>query len=150
MLLDQFDALRKIEPPHGLTPADLFSAIDHLVKAARILEECRQVMEGGLFDESFIRKIEESWNEVNLCRLHTEQILFIEEALIPTLGEINDAKSMMESLVAWKLGMTRQAYFSIMSCLTNALAGIRPCIEELSNWENKGAEEHAEADMTGG
>jgi hypothetical protein len=40
MLLDQFNILSEIEPPNGLTSADLFSAIDHLVKAVRILEEC--------------------------------------------------------------------------------------------------------------
>jgi len=145
MLLDQFEILRKIEPPHGLTAAELFSAVEHLVNANRILEACREAMEGGLFDELLVRKIEESWNEVNLCRVHTEGILFIEEILIPTLGEINDAKSMMESLIAWKLGMTRQGYFSIMGCLSNALAGIKPCIEELSSWENQGAVEDGEA-----
>lgn len=149
MLLDQFDVLRKIESTHGLTPSDLFSAVEHLVKAARILEECREAMEGGLFDESFIQKLEESWNEVNLCRVDTEQILFIEELLIPTLGEINDAKSMMESLIAWKLGMTRAAYFSIMGCLTNALSGLRPCIEELSTWEHRGVGIDSEADGAG-
>jgi hypothetical protein len=147
MLLDQFNLLREIEPPKGLTSDDLFSAVDHLVKAVRILEECRTAMEEGLFDDSLIQKLEESWNEVNLCRVHTEKILFIDELLIPAMGEINDAKSMMESLIAWKLGMTRQGYFSIMGCLTNALAGIQPCIEELSSWEHKGAGEDSEADQ---
>jgi len=146
MPLDQFDTLNKTEPPNGLTPADLFSAVDHLVKAVRRLEECRVAMEEGLFDDLLIQKLEESWNEVNLCRVHTEKILFFEELLIPAMGEINDAKSMMESLIAWKLGMTRPAYFSIMGCLTNALEGIRPCIEELSSWEHKGAGEDSEAD----
>lgn len=141
MLLDQFHMLREIEPPHGLSAADLFSAVEHLVNAVRILEECRIAMEEGLFDGSLARKMEESWNEVNLCRVHTEEILFIEETLIPVMGEINDARSMMESLVAWKTGMTRQAFFSIMDCLSNALAGIRPCIEELSSWERSGAAE---------
>jgi hypothetical protein len=61
-----------------------------------------------------IQRLEKSWNEVNLCRVHTEKILFIEELLIPVLGEINDAKTMMDSLIAWKLGMTRPAYFNIM------------------------------------
>jgi hypothetical protein len=45
MLLDQFNLLREIEPPKGLTSDDLFSAVDHLVKAVRILEECRTAME---------------------------------------------------------------------------------------------------------
>jgi hypothetical protein len=146
MLLDQFNILRKIEPPHGLSPDALFSAVEHLVQAVRILEECRTAMEEGVFDGSLAQKIEQSWNEVNLCRVHTEEILFIEEILIPVMGEINDAKSMMESLVAWKTGMTRQAYFSIMGCLSNALAGIRPCIEELSSWESSGVAEDIQAD----
>lgn len=146
MLLDQFNILRKTEPPHGLSPAALFSAVEHLVNAARLLDECRSAMEDGLFDDSLARKMEEAWNEVNLCRVHTEEILFIEEILIPVMGEINDAKSMMESLVAWKTGMTRQAYFSITGCLSNALAGIRPCIEELSSWENSGVVEESQAD----
>ncbi len=146
MLLDQFNILREIEPPHRLDAADLFSAVEHLVEAARILEDCRTTMEEGVFDSALVRKIEQSWNEVNLCRVHTEEILFIEEVLIPVLGEINDAKSMVESLIAWNVAMTPQAYFSIMGCLSNALAGIRPCIEELTNWEGKGAAEEPAAD----
>jgi hypothetical protein len=149
MLLDQYNLMRKIEPPNGLTSDDLFSAVDHLVKAVRLIDECRAAMEEGLFDDSLIQKLEESWNEVNLCRVYTEKILFIEELLIPAMGEINDAKSMMESLIAWKLGMTRPAYFSIMGCLTNALEGIQPCIGELSSWEHKGAGEDSEADELG-
>lgn len=149
MLLDQYNLLSKTEPPRGLTSDDLFSAVDHLVNAARILEECRVAMQEGLFDESLIQKIEESWNEVNLCRVHTEKILFIEELLIPSMGAINDAKSMMESLIAWKLGMTRQAYFSIMGCLSDALEGLRPCIVELSSWEHGVAGEDHDAEQSG-
>ncbi|MCU0588176.1 MAG: hypothetical protein MUF52_08465 [Syntrophobacteraceae bacterium] len=150
MLLDQFHLLRKTEPSHPLAPADLFSAVEHLVKASQLLEECRETMEEGSVDASMLQKLEESWNEVNLCRVHTEDILFIEELLIPTLGEINDARSMLESLIAWKLGMTRQAYYSITGCLTNALGGIRPCIEELSSWEGKGAADGNESAGVGG
>lgn len=146
MLLDQFNILRQVEPPHGLNAADLFSAVEHLARAVLILEECRAAMEEGLFDSSLVQKIEQSWNEVNQCRVYTEEILFIEEVLVPVLGEINDAKTMMESLIAWKIGMTPQAYFSIMGCLSNALAGIRPCIEELSNWESQGTAEETQAD----
>jgi hypothetical protein len=38
MLLDQFNLLSKIEPPKGLTSDDRFNAVDHLVKAVRIIE----------------------------------------------------------------------------------------------------------------
>jgi hypothetical protein len=149
MLLDQYHLVSKMEPSRGLTSGELFSAVDHLVKAAGILEECRTAIHEGLFDEPLIQKIEESWNEVNLCRVHTEKIPFIEELLIPVMGEINDAKSMMESLVAWKLGMTRQAYFSIMGCLSDALEDLRSCIGELSSWDRGVAGEERDAEQSG-
>lgn len=134
MLLDQFAILREIEPPHSLSPDDVFAAIEHLCNAAGTLDECRKIMEEGMFDEALPQKLESAWNEVNQCRVYTEKIQFIDEVLVPVLGEINDAKCMFESLAAWGMGMTPAGYGSIMGCLFNAISGIRPCIEELSNW----------------
>ncbi len=134
MLLDQFSLLREIEPPHTLKPEELFAAIEHLCRAATLLEECRKNMQEGMFDESLPQKLEEAWNEVNQCRVYTEKIGFIEELLIPAMGEINDAKCMFESLTAWKIGMTPAGFNSITGCLSNAISGIQPCLEELSNW----------------
>jgi hypothetical protein len=91
-------------------------------------------MEEGMFDDSLTQRLVEAWDEVNRCRVYTEKIQFIEEVLIPVLGEINDAKSMFESLAAWNMGMTPAGFNSIMGCLSSAISGIRPCLEELSNW----------------
>lgn len=143
MLLDQFAILREIEPPQTLSPEDLFSAIEHLCKAGELLEDCRLAMQEKVFDEELTRKLEEAWNEVNKCRVFTEKILFIEEILIPVMGEINDAKCMIESLASWGLGMTPSAFQSIMGCLYHAISGIHPCIEELASWiQGASSEEH--------
>ncbi len=144
MLLDQFAILREVEPPHAMTPENLFAAIEHLCKAATLLDECRLSMEEGVFDESLAKRLEEAWNEVNHCRVYTEKILFIEELLIPVMGEINDAKSMFESLTAWNLGMTPAGFNSIMGCLSIALSGIQPCLDELSSWVPGAEDEEAE------
>jgi hypothetical protein len=144
MLLDQFALLREIEPPHTLAPEELFAAVEHLCRAATLLDECRRNMQEGMFDESLPQKLEEAWNEVNLCRVHTERIQFIEEMLVPAMGEINDAKCMFESLAAWKVGMTPAGFNSIMGCLFNAVSGIQPCLEELSSWVAGAGDEEAE------
>jgi hypothetical protein len=134
VLLDHFVILREIEPPHAMSPENLYAAIEHLCKAATLLEECRQGMEEGVFDESLAKRLEDAWNEVNHCRVYTERILFIEELLIPVMGEINDAKCMFESLAAWNLGMTPAGFNSIRGCLSVALSGIQHCLEELASW----------------
>jgi hypothetical protein len=145
MLLDQFAILREVEPPQNLSPEDLFSAIEHLCKAGDILEESRMAMEEGIFDDALSQKFVEAWNEVNQCRVFTEKILFIEELLIPVMGEINDAKCMMESISSWGIGMTQPAFHSIMGCLFNAISGIRPCVEELASWVQGTATENGES-----
>jgi hypothetical protein len=147
MLLDQFAILREVEPPQNLSPEDLFSAIEHLCKAGEILEECRIAMEEGIFDDALSHKFGEAWYQVNQCRVFTEQILFIEEVLIPVMGEINDAKCMLESVSSWSIGMTKPAFQSIMGCLFNAVSGLQPCVEELSSWVQG---TRAEENQTGG
>lgn len=80
-------------------------------------------------------KLSESWLEVNKCRVFTESIVDYEELLIPSMGLINDAKCMLESLVAWKLGMTLYGKWNILQCIRMAgLEHINPMIGELEFW----------------
>lgn len=79
-------------------------------------------------------KLDESWLQVNTCRVYTGHIVDMEEFLIPSMGLINDAKCMFESLIAWRLGMTMYGKYNIVQCLRQAaLDYINPAIEELEN-----------------
>ena len=75
-----------------------------------------------------------AWNEINACRVYTEQNVDFEELLIPAMGLVNDAKLMIESLVAWKLGLTAYGRISILSSIRGAISdGIVPAIVKLEN-----------------
>jgi hypothetical protein len=118
----------------GLDSSDLLKAIEHLYRALGLLTECREILVSGTIAYDFPQKIEESWLEVNKCRLFTQDMIWIEEILQPVLGLINDAKCMFETLVARNLGMTRHGYLNIMQCMDEAAGGIRNVVEELEDW----------------
>jgi hypothetical protein len=119
-----------------LSHEKLIAAIEHLYKALRILESVkRKLADGGVMGAELSLELADGWLEVNCCRKYTEPFLFAEELLIPSLGLINDAKSMIDSCMAWKLGITRHAYLNIMNCLQLAIdEGIRPVLDELESW----------------
>jgi hypothetical protein len=122
-----------------LNHADLTAAIEHLYRALATLESARSEIAGGIMSAPDLSaKLADSWLEVNRCRLYTEPFALFEEWLVPSLGLINDAKCMIESCVAWKLGVTRSAYLQILNCINLAIIdGIRPCLEELESWMNE-------------
>lgn len=134
-MLDYWTILREQEPDHGLTNDQLKAAIDHLANALYLVIDITESMDSGAMDiVDLSARCEKSWNELNKCRVYTENILFMEEVIIPVMGHMFDAKSMFDSLVAWKLGMTIHAAQSILSCLNIAQSAIRQCLDELVSW----------------
>ncbi len=85
----------------------------------------------------------EAWNAVNQCRIYTESIPPIEEVLQPVLGLINDAVQMIDSLIAWRLGMTPAAHVSISDVLRTANGSIRMVVDELASWLSAEAADEA-------
>jgi hypothetical protein len=119
-----------------LNHADLLAAIEHLYRALEALESAKREIAGGaILATELSSKLADGWLEVNRCRQYTEPFALFEEWLVPSLGLINDAKCMVESCVAWGLGVTRSAYLEILNCINLAIIeGIRPCLEELESW----------------
>ena len=111
-------------------------AIEHLYKAIELLETAKSKLSEGIVSGAELSSmLAESWLEVNKCRLYTESMLMFEELLVPSLGLINDAKCMLESSIAWHLGLTANGYLNIVNCINLAICeGIRPCLEELETW----------------
>jgi hypothetical protein len=120
----------------ALTADQVLAAVEHLYRALEILDGAKKDLSGEtVLVTDWSAKLAEAWFEVNKCREYTESIPFMEELLVPCLGSINDAKSMWESAIAWKLGITRSAFLNIMNCIDQAIfEGIRPCLEELETW----------------
>lgn len=115
---------------------NLLKSIDHLYKAMELLTFVNnEIVDDSIDALNLIQKLNESWLEVNKCRLYTESIQHIEEVLIPSMGLINDAKCMLESLVAWKLGLTLYGKSNILKCIKQAASEmINPTLSELEDW----------------
>ncbi len=114
---------------------ELLAAIEHLTVAIEKIRGIIEDMKLGTMDLwSMSCRATEAWNAVNQCRIYTETILPIEEVLEPVLGYINDAVQMIDSLIAWRLGMTPAAYGSISDALGIADGSIRIVVDELACW----------------
>jgi hypothetical protein len=105
-------------------------AITHLHNALELLIFVNnEIVDQTIDGMDLIDKLATAWHEINRCRVHTRQIVDQEELLIPAMGLVNDARLMLESLIAWKLGMTTQGKISILTCIRLAVSdGIRPAI----------------------
>jgi len=119
-----------------LSVDELHLAIEHLYAAIEKLESVESVLSSGAIDIMELEeKLADSWLEVNRCRIYTESIVCLEELVIPAMGLINDAKCMVESCVAWQLGLTQAACRNIVHAIGLAVEeGLRPALEELECW----------------
>ncbi len=115
---------------------ELRMAIDHLYDAIGKLESCEQDLSSGAISVmDLVEKLGDSWLAVNRCRIYTEPIIFFEELLIPAMGLIHDARCMVESCVAWQIGLTQAACRNIVHAIRLAVdEGLRPALEELECW----------------
>lgn len=132
----------EISPPVG--GKGLMTAIDHLYKSLDLIGGARKRISIGAFDGVFTSSdLAEGWFEVNSCRVYTEASVIIEEYLQPAMGLINDAKSMVDSLMAWGLGMTPNGKVHILNCLNDAESAIQAVLEEMESWVNVSRSENA-------
>jgi hypothetical protein len=119
-------------PTLPIKASDLIRAVEHLHRSLSLLRNVRnQISQGILNSLSDVNDLKESWKEVNCCRLYTEDSVAIEEYLQPAMGLINDSKEMIESVVAWKIGLTRHAQVNMMHCLYLAEEAIFTVLESL-------------------
>ena len=105
----------------ALTQGQLIEAIGCLYEAVEALESVGKEIESGAVRGIVIsEKLAEAWFKVNCCRLHTQEDVNLEDLNLEAMGLINDAKCMMESLINWKKGMTRQGKLCIMDSISSA------------------------------
>ena len=125
-----------------LSKVEYLEAIEHLYEALKILDSVREEIESGAIRGWVTSEsLAEAWYKVNCCRLHTQDDVNLEELTLPAMGLINDAKCMMDSLLSWKKGMTRQASFYIRDNIASAAQNIFLVRSQLEDWMSKLEEE---------
>jgi hypothetical protein len=118
-----------------LSKVEFLEAIEHLYEALKILETVREEIESGAIRGMVTSEnLAEAWYKVNCCRLHTQEDVNLEELTLSAMGLINDAKCMMDSLLSWNKGMTRQASFYIRDNIANAAKNIFLVRSQLEDW----------------
>ena len=118
-----------------LSRVQFLEAIENLYEALKILDSVRKEIESGAIRGMVVSEnLAEAWYKVNLCRLHTQEDVNLEEFTLEAMGLINDAKCMMDSLLSWNKGMTRQASFFIMDNLSSAARNIFLVLSQLEDW----------------
>jgi hypothetical protein len=119
----------------SLSSGELLEAIDHLYASLELMVAIeRDVFDGVLDWEASSRWLADAWFQVNCCRLYTERFVDMEERLQPAMGLINDAKSMIDSMVAWGYGLTRAARGNVVGSLDQAGDLVHSVLEELESW----------------
>jgi hypothetical protein len=109
----------------ALTQDQLIESIGYLYEAVEALESVGKEIESGAMRGIVIsEKLAEAWLKVNCCRLHTQEDVNLEDLNLEAMGLINDAKCMMESLINWKKGMTRQGKLCIMDSISSAAGNL--------------------------
>ncbi|MCG6918004.1 MAG: hypothetical protein LJE89_10700 [Deltaproteobacteria bacterium] len=121
-----------------LSRVQFLEAIEYLYEALKILESVRKEIESGAMRGMAISEnLAEAWYKVNCCRLHTQKDVNLEELTLEAMGLINDAKCMIDSLLSWKKGVTRQAKFFIMDNISYAHRNIFLTLSYLEDWLSK-------------
>jgi hypothetical protein len=118
-----------------LSRVQFLEAIENLYEALKLLESVREEIESGAIRGMVISEnLAEAWYKVNCCRIHTQVDVNLEEFTLEAMGLINDAKCMIDSLLSWKKGMTRQAKFSIIGNIALAARNIFVVLSQLEEW----------------
>lgn len=130
-----FLEMKEFEPEHHFTNEQLKEIVDNLARCIELLEKVEGQMKSGIFNLPFMSDdLSESWLECNKARIHTEKVGYIEEIIQPTMGTIHDAKTMLDSLLGWHLGMTRPAHNAICQCLSTARYSLHMVADEVVSW----------------
>lgn len=115
-----------------LTADQLYVAIAHLYTAIKILRSVlAEIGSGAIQGLDISEDLATAWFEVNCCRLYTQSEVNLEELNLDAMGLINDAKSMMDSLMSWKKGLTPHGKLFIMQSIVTAASYLKIVLEEL-------------------
>ena len=121
-----------------LTATQLFEAIEHLYEALRILKSVlKEIEQGAMRGIEISNSLAAAWFQVNCCRLYIESDVNYEELNVEAMGLINDAKSMMDSLIDWQKGMTPHGRLYITHNIRSAGADLNLVLTELESWLSK-------------
>lgn len=117
-----------------LTATQLFEAIEHLYEALRILKLVLKEIEwGAMRGIEISKRLATAWFQVNCCRLYTESDLNYEELNLEAMGLINDAKSMMDSLISWEKGMTLHGKLYMTQSIREAVGNLNLVLTDLES-----------------
>ena len=117
-----------------LTSDELRKAIGHLVEAKRLVAKCEgNIGKGFLMGNNVLDDLRDAWYQVNCCRLYTQSSVDLENCTQTAMGNINDAREMMDSLIHWGKGLTPYGGLSIMFACSEAQANIDVVHAELEH-----------------
>ena len=117
-----------------LTVDQLLKAIEHLYEAFRILKSVlKEIERGAMRGIEISKSLATAWFQVNCCRLYTESDVNFEELNVEAMGLINDAKTMMDSLISWGKGMTPHGKLYITQSLREAAGNLNLVLTELES-----------------
>ena len=109
----------------------LLEAIEHLYEALRSLQSVlNEIEHGAMRGIEISNRLATAWLQVNCCRLYTQSDVNFEELNVEAMGLINDAKSMIDSLISWQKGMTPHGKL----CITHSISSV---LTELESWLSK-------------
>ena len=98
-----------------LTSDEVRAAIGHLVDAKRLLNKCKEKIGCKAFmGNRVLDNLRDAWHEINCCRLYTESSVSLEGFTQTAMGNIVDAKEMLDSLIHWGKGLTPHGRLSIL------------------------------------
>ena len=107
-------------------------SIGHFTVAHMQLDSVRVLMNDRTYNYWLMSDAcREAWNACNMARLDTEHDTEIEEALIPTMGNIIDGREMVNSLWAAEMPMTISAERCIIEALRSAQIVLSGIIKDL-------------------
>jgi len=116
---------------------EIRKAITHLDAALSLLKHVEKAIKKGLVvipDNS--DQLATAWYKVNCCRLYTEDEVAMEDCNQSAMGLICDAKEMLDSLVAWNMGLTKHGQGNILRAMAIAMEKIELVKNELEVWLN--------------
>lgn len=116
----------------NLTIDELGTAIEHLTAAARLLQECQKNIASKAFIGNKVSgSLADAWYQINLCRLYTETSVTFEGYIQTAMGQIVDAKEMLDSLIHWGKGITWHAQRAILYACSEAVRNADVVLNEL-------------------
>lgn len=122
----------------NLTADQLLEAIQQLYEALGILKSVlRETSSRAMRGIEISKSLATAWFHVNCCRLYTQSNVNFEELNVEAMGLINDAKSIIDSLIIWQKGMTPHGKLYIIRSIREAVGNLNVVLTELERWLGK-------------